>query len=248
MAKILRDIIRIDEELCDGCGLCVPACAEGAIQIIDGKARLVKESFCDGLGACLGECPRGAITIEKREAEPFDEEAVEEHLRFSRKEEETESLSCPSCCEISLEKGEVAEKEAGESAAESISGPASELGNWPIQLKLVSSEAKFLQRPHLVIAADCVPFAFADFHNRFLKGKTLLIGCPKLDDSSFYYHKLVEIFRKHAPEKITVLIMQVPCCSGLLRLVAGALREAGRDVPVENFVIGVGGEILTPSR
>lgn len=249
MGKITRDIIRIDEELCDGCGLCVPACAEGAIQIIDGKARLINESFCDGLGACLGDCPKGAISIEKREAEAFDEEAVEQHLRSQQEQAQSKSVSCPSCCEISLEQREDTEKDDDndEGKAGDASCLASELGNWPIQLKLVSPEAKFLQRSRLLVAADCVPFAFADFHNRFLKGNALLIGCPKLDDSYHYFQKLVEIFKKHTPEKVTVLTMQVPCCSGLFQMVARALKEAGKDVSIENFIIGMNGEILTPA-
>ena len=238
---ITREIIHIDEEKCDGCGLCVPACAEGAIQIIDGKARLVGERFCDGLGACLGDCPRGAISIEVREAEAFDAQAVEEHLRSTQAPgEESESLEtadCTTCCNLVYEReGETPEVEEGAVLA-------SELSHWPVQLRLVPSGAKFLQKSHLLIVADCVPFAFADFHRRFLKGKALLIGCPKFDDTSYYYQKLVEIFQKNSPEEITVISMEIPCCSGFYRMVSAACAEAGLEITPENIVITIDGKI-----
>lgn len=247
--KITREIIHIDEEKCDGCGLCVPACAEGALQIIDGKARLVGERLCDGLGACLGDCPQGAITIEVREAEAFDTQAVEEHLRSiqgaaegaSAEGECADTVSCTACSEIVLEREEDSgAKEAGAGAATSF---ASELTNWPVQLRLVPSGAKFLQKSHLLVAADCVPFAFADFHRHFLKGKALLIGCPKFDDAAYYFQKLVEIFQKNTPEKITTVMMEVGCCSGLGQLVARACTQAGIEVPQEKIVISIDGKI-----
>lgn len=250
--KIMREIIHIDEEKCDGCGLCVPACAEGALQIIDGKARLVGERLCDGLGACLGDCPRGAISIEVREAEAFDTQAVEEHLRSIQGAAEGEAaegecmdtVSCTACSEIVLEREEESSA-AEEGAAASL---ASELTNWPVQLRLVPSGAKFLQKSHLLIVADCVPFAFADFHRRFLKGKALLIGCPKLDDAAFYFQKLVEIFQKNIPEKITIVMMEVGCCSGLGQLVSRACTEAGIEVPQEKIVIGIDGKIKSQTQ
>ncbi len=284
--KITRDIIHIDEEKCDGCGLCVPACAEGAIQIIDGKARLAGERFCDGLGACLGDCPRGAITIEVREAEAFDAQAVEERLRsaqgaaaetggppgtitcasevvFDREETKGGLAAAEAGTGVSAEidAGAAAEAGTGVSAeagtgvsAEADAGAAAEadapaaalpsaLSHWPVHLRLVPPVAKFLHDAHLLITADCVPFAFADFHRRFLKGKTLLVGCPKFDDTSLYYQKLVEIFENNNPKKITVLMMEVPCCSGLSQMVAGACAAAGKEIPLEKVVFTIDGKI-----
>jgi NAD-dependent dihydropyrimidine dehydrogenase PreA subunit len=265
VSKITREIIHIDEEKCDGCGLCVPACAEGALQIIDGKARLVGEHLCDGLGACLGDCPQGAITIEVREAEAFDTQAVEEHLRSiqgtaqgaahgaaqeaAAVNECADTVSCTACSEIVLERGvDSGAAEAAEAGTEAVAPLASELTHWPVQLRLVPPGAKFLQKPHLLVAADCVPFAFADFHRRFLKGKALLIGCPKFDDAAFYFQKLVEIFQKNAPKKITVLIMEVACCSGLSQLVARACTQAGVEVPQEKYIISIDGKIKSHTQ
>lgn len=239
--KETRDIVSIDEELCDGCGLCVPACAEGAIQIIDGKAKLISESFCDGLGACLGDCPQGAINIEVREADTFDEEAVEEYMSSKQEPVENNCITCPSSREMLLEKE--TENKVNEREGDELEDHPSELAHWPVQLKLVSPDAKFLKQAHLLIAADCVPFAYADFHKRFLKGKALLIGCPKLDDATFYYQKLTDIFKKHKPEKVTVLIMEVPCCTGLSQLVERSMEEAGNDAALETIVIGINGEV-----
>ncbi|MCJ7745606.1 MAG: 4Fe-4S binding protein, partial [Actinobacteria bacterium] len=177
----VRNVVRIDEEKCDGCGECVHACAEGAIQIIDGKARLISETYCDGLGVCLGECPQDAITIEEREAEEFDEDAVRRHLE----EEESGTLECgcPGSTPQVIERCELQDKkgEPGE-AAEVVS----RLGNWPVQIQLLPAKAPYFDGASLLIAADCVPFAYADFHRKLLEGKTLLIGCPKLDSAEFY--------------------------------------------------------------
>lgn len=231
--KEKREIVRIDEELCDGCGLCVPACAERAIEIIDGKARLIDESFCDGLGACLGDCPRGAITIEVREAEPFDEEAVEEFI--AQQESRKKSSSCASSCEKFIGKEDHEREEVKKSS--------SALRHWPIQLHLISPDSKFLEHSHWLIAADCVPFAYADFHQKFLKGKTLLMGCPKLDDIWAYDEKLTEMLKKHRPESITILVMEVPCCTGLIRLVSKLIEESGHMIKKEVIVIDLKGNV-----
>lgn len=240
--KITREIIHIDEEKCDGCGLCVPGCAEGAIRIIDGKARLIGEHLCDGLGACLGDCPRGAISIEVREADAFDAEAVEEHLRSLEIEE---AITCASELVFDEKGAPEAEGESeGELAGDAADdSPPSSLAHWPVHLRLVPSGAKFLKNSHLLIAADCVPFAFADFHRRFLKGKTLLVGCPKFDETMPYFDKLVDIFENNTPKKVTVLMMEVPCCAGLIHLVMQALARAGKELPLEKIVISVDGEI-----
>lgn len=235
--KVKRKIIKIDEDLCDGCGLCVPACAEGAIQIVDGKAKLVSEIYCDGLGDCLGECPQGAITIEEREADLFDEKAVEEHLE-KLKEEEKELEGCPSCQVSEISREERHREE--EKVSEKIS---SQLTNWPVKIKLVPPEAPFLKNQEIVISADCVPFAFGDFHRKFLKGKPLLIGCPKLDDKNMYYERLMEIFKHNDYKKVIVVNMEIPCCSGLYGLVKKALEDAESKADLEGISIGVEGDI-----
>ena len=237
--KVKREIIKIDEELCDGCGECVPACAEGAIQIVDGKARLVSEIYCDGLGDCLGECPRGAISMEEREAEPFDEEAVGKHLEAMKEDHEE---GCPHCVNQEISR-EPKEPDVDNDSEEVFS----ELVNWPVKLKLVSPEADFLNKPEIVISADCVPFAFGNFHRRLLKGRPLLIGCPKLDDTSLYYTKLTEMFKNNTYEKVIVLNMEIPCCSGLYGLVQKALEEAHSKADLQLIRIGISGEVKEES-
>lgn len=249
MNKVVRKIISIDESKCDGCGLCIPSCEEGALQIVDGKARLVKEVYCDGLGNCLGECPRGAIEMIEREAEPFNEKAVEEHLKMMEKENilvEESAEECGVCCGGSLVRDiKIAEKKttAAGSARQSDYEPEAELSHWPVQLHLVSSQSRFLQEADLLIAADCVPFAYADFHRSFLAERSLIIGCPKLDDIEIYHHKLVEIFKINKLKSITLVHMEVGCCFGLSSLVRTALEESGAETPLQEIVVGVDGSI-----
>jgi Fe-S-cluster-containing hydrogenase component 2 len=245
---IRRKIIKIDEEKCNGCGLCVPACAEGAIQIIGGKARLVSETYCDGLGACLGECPTGAITIEEREAEQFNQAAVEAHLARQAQEKKAGPAltghgfqGCPG----SLSRMLPVEEPTHEEPDDFESTPSrSKLGNWPVQLKLAPLSAPYFQAAKLLISADCVPFAHADFHREFLAGKIVLIGCPKLDDPAFYRRKLAEIFMRNRISSIDVLIMEVPCCFGLANLVEEALNESGKEIPITYTTVGISGEVL----
>jgi ferredoxin len=249
---MLRNIVKIDEEKCDGCGLCATACAEGAIQIIDGKARLVSETYCDGLGACLGECPQGAITIEEREASAFDEELVSEHLAemniANEQPKQHPELSrdklpcgCPGSASRMIDRKGTAKVDSSSKTA----GPVeSQLVNWPVQLKLVPLEAPYFRDAHLLIAADCVPFAHADFHRRMLSGRTLIIGCPKLDDAEFYLEKLAEIFRRNDIQSVEVVFMEVPCCFGLVRLVKMALDASGKDIPVAFTKVGIRGDIM----
>jgi len=236
--KTIRKIIKIDEEKCDGCGLCVPACPEGALQIIDGKAKLVKENFCDGLGACLGECPQGAITIEEREADEFDEEAAKQHIE--QEEHTTEELcyACPSATIRQFDR-----QEAAESAQREGPSPQSMLGHWPVQLSLVPPIAPFLQGADLMLAADCVPFAYAGFHHDFLRGHALLIACPKLDDSQAHLKKLTDILRHSEVKSLTVMIMEVPCCSGLAHMAKQAILASGKDIPFKEVTIGVRGDL-----
>lgn len=235
--KTIRKIIEIDENLCDGCGQCVPSCAEGAIQVIDGKARIVSEIYCDGLGACLGECPKNALKIVEREAQEFDAEAVEEYLKHKKEPEIIkEKPCCPSVHIMPL-------KDINKDVNRSSRG-VSELTNWPVQIKLVPATAPFLNGAHLLIAADCTAFAYPDFHQDFLEGKSLLVGCPKLDDVDEYVKKFVEIFNTANIKKITVLIMEVPCCSKLPKIIQKALTLAGKDIPIEEVVIGTQGVVL----
>lgn len=237
-----RKIIKIDEEKCDGCGLCVTACHEGAIQLVDGKARLVSDIYCDGLGDCLGHCPQDAITIETREAAPFDEEAVKAHLA----KKTGASDPPPMCPGIMMQKLKPAGKAgaAKESADTPAAGSHSELCNWPVQLKLVPPNAPYFKGADLILAADCVPFAMADFHSRLLRGHPVIIGCPKLDDTAFYEDKLTDLLKIAGLKSITVVHMEVPCCSGLLRIVSNALAKAGSTIPFKDVTISICGDIM----
>jgi ferredoxin len=229
----VRNIVEIDEELCDGCGQCVPGCAEGALKIVEGKARLVRDQYCDGLGACLGNCPQGAISVIQREAAPFDEEAVHEHLSKTKAEEESLACGCHSSTVRSLEP-----EEGQPNRAEST------LGNWPVQLNLVPLEAPFFDGANLLVMADCVAVAYPGLHSELLPGRAVVMGCPKFDDARRYADKLGEIIRRNDVRRVTVVHMEVPCCSGLNWIVERAVEASGRDVPVSRSVIGVGGNPL----
>jgi len=233
--KVLRKIIEIDEELCDGCGQCVPGCAEGAIDIVDGKARLVSESYCDGLGACLGECPNGAIRIVEREAEDFDEEAVEAYLK--EKERPEKKVEVPLACGC-----------PSTHVQTFTPNSSSTLSHWPVQINLVPPNASYLKGADLLIAADCTPFAYPNFHRDFLKGKVVMVGCPKFDDVEDYILKFTEIFKAAEIKSITSLIMEVPCCSGLPNIIKRALNAAGKHIPMEEIVISTRGEILKKEK
>jgi ferredoxin len=238
--KVKRKIIRIDDELCDGCGTCVPSCAEGAIQIVEGKARVMSEKFCDGLGACLGECPRGALRIEERVAEEFDEGAVEEHL--AGKEQEAGQQLVMACGCPSSQIQTFAPEVSGERDLRESRG--SELSHWPVQIRLVPPTAPFLKGAHLLVAADCTAVAYPDFHEDFLKGKAVMIGCPKFDDVQDYVEKFAEIFKVADIRSVTIVDMEVPCCSALPRIVKRGMEAAGRSVPLEEIVISSKGQIL----
>lgn len=270
MAK--RKIIRFDEGKCNGCGLCIPNCPEGAIRIIDGKARLVSDLFCDGLGACIGHCPQGAITIEEREAQPYDEKKVMEniikagpntikaHLEHLKEHGEHEYLDqalkvlkdkgipnpgsesqvlkcgCPGT-QVRDMRSEIKEDEASDMKI------GSQLRQWPVQITLVPPNAPYLKGADLLIAADCVPFAYGDFHREFLKGKIMLVGCPKLDDSAYYLEKFTEIFSNNDIKSITITHMEVPCCFGLVSLVKQALEASKKNIPLKIFKISIKGDI-----
>ncbi|MBP1667556.1 MAG: 4Fe-4S ferredoxin [Bacteroidetes bacterium] len=296
---MVRDILKIDEELCTGCGLCVPNCHEGALQVIDGKVRLVSELMCDGLGACIGYCPEGAITIEKREAEPYDEVRVMEqmvnkgrntiaaHLKHLKDHGETgylkegaeylrqnrsglgfdpdsllaevhysgkqspdadkhhhhshahKSGGCPGS------KEKVLERPAAAATVTSAENSQSELRHWPVQMHLINPNASYFQGADLLVAADCVAYSTGSFHSRFLKGKSLVIACPKLDrNTEIYVEKLTALIDIARVNTITVMMMEVPCCGGLLQMIKAASSPASRKVPVKQMIVSISGEIL----
>jgi len=235
-AKVIREVVRIDEEKCTGCGVCIPACAEGALRIVDGKARLVSDKYCDGLGACLGECPENAITIETREAEEFDETAVGDHVRQHSHAKETLPCGCPSASVTRLERRET------ECSCPGSAGGQSMLINWPVQLTLVPPKAPFLQGADVVLVADCVPFAYPEFHRDFLRDHALLVACPKLDDFQAHLAKLTEILRGSRVKSITAVRMEVPCCSGLTHMAEEAIRLSGKKIPLGEVIVGIRGD------
>ena len=246
---MIRKIVTIDETLCDGCGLCAPACAEGAITIVDGKARLAADNLCDGLGACLGECPRDAIRIIEREAPEFDVVAVEKHLQATLpgtaaagpdhgKPSHSAGGGCPGSRVLDFTKKRSEERAPGADERE-----PSRLAQWPVQLSLVPATAPYFQDADLLIAADCVPFAMASFHRELLAGKAVVIGCPKLDDNRFYQEKLTEIFRTAGIRSVTVVRMEVPCCGGIVIAARNALAASGKEIPFREVTITIGGEI-----
>ncbi|OGP71125.1 MAG: 4Fe-4S ferredoxin [Deltaproteobacteria bacterium RBG_16_50_11] len=246
-----RKIVQIDEEKCNGCGLCIPNCAEGALQIIDGKARLVSDKFCDGLGACLGHCPQDAIIVIEREAEGFDEQAVELYLHKkpeshpqSKPQPQPDPVfsGCPSTRPIHFKVPEPV------SDSKSERRPFSALSQWPVQLKLVPIQAPYFQNAALLVTADCVAFSYGNFHQDFLKGRAIVIGCPKLDDIQIYREKLTQIFKANSIKSITLPYMEVPCCFGLVKATEDALVASGKTIPLKKVKIGIHGEIQLEDR
>jgi NAD-dependent dihydropyrimidine dehydrogenase PreA subunit len=247
---MLRKIVKIDQDKCDGCGLCVPSCAEGAITIVNGKAVLAAENLCDGLGACLGDCPRNAITVEEREADAFDEAAVEKHLTAQGRPAPSHAHApaapsapavhahggCPGSRAMSLARPQ-------EAASEPSGSRQSQLGQWPVQLTLVSTTAPYFQGADLLVTADCVPVAYAGYHEDFLKGRAVVMGCPKLDDNGFYLQKLTELLTKSDVKSVAVLKMEVPCCGGIAMAAQQAVAACGKPIPFKVVTIGIQGDI-----
>jgi ferredoxin len=291
---VKRKIIKIDEEKCNGCGLCIPNCPEGAIQMIDGKARLVSDLFCDGLGACIGECPQDAISIEEREAEKYDEDKVMDniikqgknvikaHLKHLESHNEIEYLkqaigylkkkgiknplddnkdernlddkknsksTCKSSEQIFQCPGsrvvDFTEDSEAKPKAKPIPRRESELCQWPIKIRLVPPSAPYLKDADLLIAADCIPFAKNNFHEDFLKGKILLIGCPKFDDYKLYMEKITEILKQNNIKSITCVHMEVPCCFGFIRIIQEAITDSGKDISLKEINISIKGDIIS---
>jgi Pyruvate/2-oxoacid:ferredoxin oxidoreductase delta subunit len=243
-----RKIVQIDEEKCNGCGECVPSCAEGAIQIVDGKAKLVSDVYCDGLGACLGTCPEDAIAVIEREAPEFDEEAALRHVeKLKTPAPAAAHGGCPGMAVRNLQPGlpiSGMPQRAASGGGDPPGGAASALGNWPIQLHLVPPNAPFLGNCDLLLVADCVPFAYADFHRRLLQGRPVVIGCPKLDDGQLYVEKLAAMLKESSIRSVTVVHMEVPCCTGLVRIAEAAIEASGCGVPLEDVTISIRGEVL----
>lgn len=242
--KVIRKIIKIDEDLCNGCGNCVPACAEGALEIIDGKARVIADIYCDGLGACLGECPTGALTISEREADEFDEHAVEKMLAEKEKAPETSRVlpmaagGCPSARMVqSFGPAPAADPGVGEPVESALS-------HWPVQIMLVPPTAPFLKGADLLVLADCVPVAFPTLHRDFLQGRRVVLGCPKFDDVEAYIDKFAQICQQSGVRSITSVVMEVPCCSALPVIVQKGMQRSGARIPLEEVVISVRGKIL----
>ncbi|MDO8686262.1 MAG: 4Fe-4S binding protein [Clostridiales bacterium] len=261
---MLRKIIKIDEELCNGCGLCAGACHEGAIEIINGKAKLVNDKYCDGLGNCLPACPTGAIEIVERDTVEFDEEAVTERMEgmkqnhAEKKKEEVSSKNaascqsspgggCPGSRAFKLKREPVATTKSAESSVKNTginNGEIpSELNQWPIQLKLVNPQADYLEGANLLIAADCTAFSYGAFHRDFIRNHVTLIGCPKLDDVEVYIDKLEFILANNDIKSVKVIRMEVPCCGGIVRIVKEAMLRARKIIPYNEVVIGINGEI-----
>jgi ferredoxin len=240
--KILRKIIEINEELCNGCGQCVTGCAEGALKMIHGKAQVVSEIYCDGLGACIGECPTGALRIIEREAAPFDEKAVEQHLAAQKQtalpcgcpSTQIQTFEAVSACEAANRPARIGGQEDGESS----------LTHWPVQIRLIPASAPFLKGADLLVLADCTPLAYPNLHQDLMKGKVVMLGCPKFDDVQDYIAKFADIFRTAGIKSVTTVVMEVPCCSGLPLIVKRGMEAANRDVPMEALVLSTRGKIL----
>ena len=249
--KVLRKIIKIDDELCDGCGNCIPSCAEGALEIVDGKARVIADFYCDGLGACLGECPTGALSIVEREADEFDEEAVEDHLAKQTAEEpRTMPMVSGGCPSARLQTFVPREAATASNTAPAANQPAafehseSALSHWPVQIMLVPPTAPFLKNADLLVVAECVPVTYPDFHRDFLKGKAVMMGCPKFDDAQHYIEKFSQICKESGIKSITNVVMEVPCCSALPMIVKKGMQLSGVTIPMEEVVISTRGKVL----
>jgi len=243
--KVKRKIVEIDQERCDGCGQCVLSCAEGAIKIVNGKARLISDQYCDGLGACLGECPRDALRIIEREADEFDEQAVEKHLQSLTPHRPAAAEASPAGCPSAQARILAGQKNrSAPQAPAADAGQQSTLAHWPVQIRLVQPTASFLKNADLLVAADCTPVAYPNFHRDLLAGKAVMIGCPKFDDAALYEEKFAQIFRSAGIKSVTVAVMEVPCCQGLPQIVKAGMERAGVSVPVEKVVVSAEGEII----
>ncbi|NLG92753.1 MAG: 4Fe-4S binding protein [Clostridiales bacterium] len=234
---MIRKIIHIDEDKCNGCGLCANACKESAIAMVNGKAKLIRDDYCDGLGNCLPVCPTGAISFIEREAAAYDEESVKRHQEAVKQNSPCHSGGCPGS------RAKAISREAAPAAASAPSQAKSQLMQWPVQMKLLPVKAPFYENANLLVAADCTAYAYGDFHNRFIRNRIALIGCPKLDEG-IYAEKLTEILKNNEIKSITVVRMEVPCCGGIVNAVKSALMNCGKLIPWQVVTISTDGEIL----
>lgn len=241
MAVIERKIVEIDRDKCNGCGVCVDACHEGAIQMVDGKAKLVSDIYCDGLGDCLGPCPTGAISIVTRQAEEYDDDAVKERMAAQKAAADPLPCGCPGGMARTLNHSAPKSEAQPSSSCGCECGGESQLMNWPVQLKLVPPGAPYLKGADILLAADCTPVAAPDFHARYLRNRPIVIACPKLEDNAQQVAKLADIIRTAKPSALTVVRMEVPCCGGLVRVAEEAVRQSGENVPIKTIVVGTDG-------
>lgn len=237
---MIRKIITINEEQCNGCGLCVTACHEGAIGMVNGKAKLLRDDYCDGLGDCLPVCPTGAITFEEREAAPYDEAAVQARMAEKKKNPSPLPCGCPGSNARAITRSDAP---AQESPAMAASDMPSRLNQWPVQIKLVPVNAPYFAGANLLVAADCTAYAYGDFHNKFMRNKITLVGCPKLDEGD-YTEKLAAIIQGNDIKSVTLVRMEVPCCGGLENAVKNALARSGKMIPWQVVTISTDGRIL----
>jgi Pyruvate/2-oxoacid:ferredoxin oxidoreductase delta subunit len=241
--KVKRKIIEIDEEKCNGCGQCVIGCAEGAMAIVEGKAKVISDNLCDGLGACIGQCPEDALQIIEREADSFDETAVEAHLAAQQSQEKPQDKAMPCGCP-STHIQSFSPCPSAQIKSQPTTGDASALSHWPVQIKLVPAHAPFLKGADLLVVADCVPVAFPRLHQELLQGKAIMIGCPKFDDADEYIEKFAAIFNTSGIKSLTTVVMEVPCCSGLPMMVLKGREKAGSQLPINQVVVNTRGRII----
>ncbi|GMQ79760.1 MAG: 4Fe-4S dicluster domain-containing protein [Thermodesulfobacteriota bacterium] len=248
--KTLRKIIEIDEELCDGCGQCVPSCAEGALEIVDGKAQIIADKLCDGLGACLGECPTGALKVIERKADEFDEEAVEEHLEEKAKETAKVKQQMPCGCPSTHIQTFVPIESHPKAQIPSAIGTDSKsaLSHWPVQIRLIPPQAPFLKEANLLVLAYCVAVAYANLHKDFMNGKVVMMGCPKFDGADEYIEKFADLFKTAGIKSITTVYMEVPCCSGLPMIVKKGLEASGQTIPMNDVIVSTRGKLLEQTK
>jgi NAD-dependent dihydropyrimidine dehydrogenase PreA subunit len=242
--KVSRKIIEIDEELCTGCGQCVPSCAEGALEIVNGKAKIIADKMCDGLGACLGECPTGALRIIERKADEFDEEAVEAFLAQTETAEKNQDIAC-GCPSTQIQTfAPIASHPGSRVLPAPEAGSESALSHWPVQIRLVPPKAPFLKGADLLVLADCVSIAYANLHKDLINGKIVMMGCPKFDGAQSYIDKFAEIFKTAGINSITTVYMEVPCCSGLPMIVKKGLEASRQTIPMTDIIISTRGKVL----
>ncbi|WP_027625237.1 ATP-binding protein [Clostridium lundense] len=240
---MIRKIIHIDENKCNGCGLCANACHEGAIEMINGKAKLISDEYCDGLGDCLPECPTGAISMIEREAKDYNEELVQKKMKEHKTEEKPLPCGCPGTAAKLIQRTPLKISTVPKNETRVSTNNESELRQWPVQLNLINTKAPYLNNADLLVAADCTAYAYANFHRDFIKDHITVIGCPKLDDNKYYEEKLAEILKLNNIKSITVVRMEVPCCGGIVASVKNAMLKSGIIVPYKEVIISTDGNI-----